>query len=380
MSKADYYQTLGVNKSASASDIKKAYRKLAMKYHPDRNPGDEASEKKFKEISEAYEILKDDQKRAAYDSYGHQAFQNGAGGPGGFQGGGFEDFGDIFDNIKDMFGGFGGGASRKRSAAIRGSDFRYDLDITLKESYQGITKNISLNLAVKCGTCNGSGSKGGQQADACGNCNGSGKVRAQQGFFIVERTCGTCNGTGQVIKNPCGTCSGQGRLQKKRTLSVKIPAGIEDGMRIRLNGEGEAGLRGGANGDLYVFVKVKKHDFFERIGNDIICEVPIKMTTAALGGSVEVPIIDGSMAKIKIPEGAQSGNQFALRSKGMAVINSGGRRGDMFVKIFVETPVHLDSEQKKLIEKLDEMLQGNGEAKSQGYFEKVAEFFNDLKK
>ncbi|MBU6339358.1 MAG: molecular chaperone DnaJ [Rickettsiales bacterium] len=377
--KRDYYQVLGVAKNASADEIKKAYRKLAMQYHPDRNPGNKEAESKFKEATEAYEVLKDDQKKAAYDQYGHAAFGQG-GGAGGFGGqGGFEgfDFNDIFSNFSDIFGDVGGRQGRKRSSAVRGSDVRYNLEISLEEAFRGVSETISFSIPTACGTCNGSGGKEGEKPVECGNCRGSGKVRAQQGFFIVERTCGGCAGTGQVIKNPCKTCSGEGRVNKEKTLSVKIPAGIEEGNKIRLVGEGEAGARGGQAGDLYVFINIRKHQFFTRKGDDVHFEVPIKFTTAALGGSVEIPTIDGTKAKLQIPEGAQSGSQYRLKSKGMTVMNSGGRRGDMYVKIEIETPVKLSVEERELLQKLDVLMQKkSSNPKSESFFKKVTDLFS----
>jgi molecular chaperone DnaJ len=378
MSKRDYYEILGVSKGASDDEIKKSYRKLAMKFHPDRNPNDKEAEAKFKEATEAYEVLKDAQKRAAYDNYGH-AGANGQGGFGGGHGGGFEgfDFSDIFGNFSDIFGDFGGGgASRKRSAASRGSDVRYNVEISLKEAFEGVTKNISFKIAASCADCKGNGSADGAQAQNCPNCKGSGKVRAQQGFFIVERTCGNCAGTGSVIKNKCKTCGGEGRVNKDKKLAVKIPAGVDDGNRVRISGEGEAGQRGGSTGDLYVFVSVKKHQIFNRDNDDIFIEIPLKFTTAALGGSIEVPIIDGSKAQLKIPEGTQTNQQFRLKGKGMTVINSGGRRGDMMVKVILETPVKLSKEERDLLSKLDELMTKKGNnPKSEGFFGKAAGFF-----
>jgi len=370
--KQDYYQTLGISKSASADEIKKAYRKLAMQYHPDRNPGNKEAERKFKEATESYEVLKDEQKRAAFDQYGHSAFEQGGqgGGFGGQSQGGFNDFADIFSSFGDIFGDLSGG-KKKRSSALRGSDIRYNLDITLEEAFFGISKKISFNIASTCDTCSGSGAEGNSKPEDCGTCRGSGKIRAQQGFFIVERTCTTCGGVGQIIKNKCKTCGGQGRVDREKVLSVKIPAGVEDGNRIRLTGEGESGARGGQAGDLYVFISVKNHKFFERKGDDIYCEIPIKMTTAALGGSVEIPTIDGTITKLIIPEGTQTNDQFRLKSKGMTIINSGGRRADMYVKIFVETPVKLNAEQKMLMEQLNKSIGNQSNPKSQGFFDKI---------
>lgn len=372
MSKRDYYEILGVAKNASDAEIKKSYRKLAMQYHPDRNPDNKEAVAKFKEATEAYEVLKDPQKRSQYDNYGHSGPSMGGG-----QGGGFEgfDFSDIFSNFGDIFGG-GDSSAKKRSASQRGSDVRYNLEITLKEAFEGVTKNINFKVGAKCVTCEGSGSANKDKFSNCQNCQGSGKVRMQQGFFIVERTCGSCQGTGQVIKNPCKTCSGEGRVDKEKKLSVKIPAGVDEGNRIRISGEGEAGQRGGSVGDLYVFVTVKKHDIFTREENDIYCEFPLRFTTAALGGSVEVPIIDGTKAQLKIPEGTQNGQQFRLRSKGMSILNAGPRRGDMFVKALIETPVKLSKEEKDLLKKLDGMMKKTGNnPKSEGFFKKAADFF-----
>jgi molecular chaperone DnaJ len=377
MSKRDYYEILGIAKNASADEIKKAYRKLAMQYHPDRNPGNKEAENKFKEATEAYEILKDDQKKAAYDQYGHQAFSQGGGGGGGH---GFEgfDFNDIFSNFSDIFGDMGGGRqTKKRSASQRGSDIRYNLEISLEEAFRGTTEKITFTIPSTCQTCSGSGSQNGEKSSDCTTCKGSGKIRAQQGFFIVERTCTTCAGTGHVIKNPCKTCKGEGRANKEKTLAVKIPAGVEEGNRIRLSGEGEAGQRGGQAGDLYVYITIRKHQFFTRKGDDIHFEVPLRFTTATLGGSVEIPTIDGTKAKLQIPEGAQNGDQLRLKSKGMSVINSGGRRGDMYIKINIETPVKLSSEERELLIKLDKIMEGKASnPKSTNFFKKVGDLFS----
>jgi molecular chaperone DnaJ len=378
--KRDFYEILGVAKNASGDEIKKSYRKLAMQYHPDRNPGDKESERKFKEATEAYENLKDDQKRAAYDRFGHQA-QNAGGGGGGARGGqGFEgfDFSDIFSNFSDIFGEMGGQRQgKKRSAAQPGSDVRYNLEISLEEAFRGVSQKISFTILCSCDTCKGNGAQGGEKPVECSTCRGAGKVRAQQGFFIVERTCGGCNGSGQMIKNPCKTCKGEGRVNREKTLMVKIPAGVEEGNRIRLANEGEAGLRGGDAGDLYVFITVKKHQFFTRKGDDIQSEIPVKFTTAALGGEIEIPTIEGDKAKLKIPEGAQSGDNFRLKGKGMSVINSGGRRGDMYVKINLETPVKLSAEERELLQKLDKLMQNKkSNPKSESFFKKVGDLFS----
>ncbi len=381
MSKRDYYEILGVAKNATNDEIKKNYRKLAMQHHPDRNPNNKEAEAKFKEATEAYEILSDQQKRAAYDQYGHNAFAqgSGSGGRGGFNGGGgFDfDFSDVFSNFSDIFGDLGGGGrGKKRSSSIRGSDVRYNLEISLEEAFSGVTETIKFSIPNNCSGCNGSGAEGNSKPAECSTCNGAGKIRAQQGFFIVERTCTTCSGAGQVIKNPCKKCKGDGRVTKEKTLSVKIPAGVEDGNKIRLANEGEAGIRGGGSGDLYVFISIRKHKFFVRHGDDLHCELPIRFTTAALGGEVEVQTIDGIKAKLTIPEGAQNGLQLRLKSKGMAVLNAGGRRGDMIVRLFVETPTKLSNEEKDLLKKLESTMQSkSSSAQSDGFFRKVSDWF-----
>lgn len=372
--KRDYYQILSVSKTANAAEIKKAYRKLAMQYHPDRNPGDKEAEKKFREATEAYEVLKDDQKRAAYDQYGHDAFSQRSNGASGFEG---FDFNDIFSNFSDIFGDFGGRQSQRRSAAQRGSDVRYNIDISLEEAFNGCDEKISFTIPQKCNKCDGSGSATNEKKSTCNSCAGSGKVRAQQGFFIVERTCGNCQGTGEVIKNPCKECGGQGRVNKNKTLAVKIPAGVEDGSRIRLSGEGEAGQRGGPAGDLYVFVSIRKHDFFVRKGDDIYFDVPIKFTTAALGGDVEIPTIDGTKARLKIPEGTQQGDPFRLKSKGMNIMNSGGRRGNMYVKVKIEIPVNLTKKEKDLLTELDGLISNKKNSPdSDSFFKKMGDLFS----
>jgi molecular chaperone DnaJ len=379
MAKRDFYEILGVNKSSSADEIKKAYRKKAMQYHPDKNPDDKAAEAKFKEAAEAYEVLKDDQKKAAYDQYGHSAFEGGMGGRGGAGGFGgfgsqqFNDFSDIFSAFGDIFGDMGGrgyGAGRKRSAAVNGSDLRYNVNIDLKEAFEGKTEKIHFSASTICDSCGGTGAEGKTKAEECSHCKGTGAMRAQQGFFVVERTCSHCNGAGEIIKNPCKTCRGTGRTTKNRTLSVKIPAGIDNGNRIRLSGEGEAGMRGGRAGDLYVFINVKNHPFFERNGADLYCEMPLGLSTAVLGGSIEIPLIDGKKASIKIPDGTQTGNKFRLKDKGMEIMNSGGRRGDLYVVVKISTPKHLSSEEKKLFQKLDETLAKKEEKETTGFFKK----------
>lgn len=385
--KRDYYEILGQRKGATAEDLKKSYRKLAMQYHPDRNPGDAEAERKFKEISEAYDILKDDQKRAAYDRYGHSAFEfggAGAGRGGGAGAGGFDFSGGFSDIFEDLFGEFMGGqgagarGGAARQQANRGNDLRFNLEVTLEEAFKGEQKQIRINAACACDSCKGSGSADGAAPDTCNQCGGAGKVRMQQGFFTIERTCTQCSGAGTMIKNPCKSCKGTGRLRKERTLNVNIPAGVDEGTRIRLSGEGEVGLRGGQAGDLYIFVSVKQHLFFQRDNNDIYCKVPIKMTTAALGGSVEVPTIDGTKAKLTIPAGTQSGNQFRLRAKGMTNVRSKGTRGDMYVQALVETPVNLTKHQKELLEQFESEAEKGSSPETEGFFSKVRDVWNDL--
>ena len=378
MAKQDYYATLGVAKDAAADDLKKAYRKLAMQFHPDRNPGDKQAEARFKEANEAYDILKDDQKRAAYDRYGHAAFEQG-GGPGGFNagfdfsaGGGL---GDIFDQ---MFGDFmggrrGGGAGRTRS----GNDIRQAVEIELTDAFAGTKVNLRVPTRVTCDACSGTGSEDkARTADNCPTCQGAGKVRAQQGFFLIERTCPTCNGQGRVIRNPCKACRGAGTVQRERTLQVAIPPGVEDGTRIRLAGEGEAGGQGAQPGDLYVHVALRPHPIFQRDGANILMRVPLRMTQAALGGDVEVPAVDGTKAKVKIPPGSQTGDQFRLRGKGFSVLRSAAR-GDMYIQVAVETPQHLTRRQRELLEEFEAEAQGHakGSPESEGFFTKVKEFF-----
>ncbi len=383
MAKQDYYELLGVGREASADELKKVYRKLAMKYHPDRNPDDKKAEQKFKEISEAYDVLSDEQKRAAYDRFGHAAFEQGGPGAGGFgggfgggAGGGFASgFADIFD---EMFGDFGGGPQRG-AAAGRGSDLRYNMEITLEEAFKGKKANIRVPTSVACETCNGSGAAGSSGPVACGTCHGNGRVRSQSGFFTVERTCPSCQGTGQVIREPCTSCSGSGRLQKEKTLSVNIPAGVEDGTRIRLSGEGEAGFRGAPPGDLYIFLTTKPHRLFQRDGANIFCRVPIPMTTATLGGNIEVPTVDGSRARITVPSGTQTGHQFRLRDKGMTILRTKSR-GDMFVQATVETPVNLTKQQKEILQEFEKATKGEKHSpEAHNFFTKVKELWEDLK-
>ncbi|SPF79376.1 molecular chaperone DnaJ [Pseudoprimorskyibacter insulae] len=382
MSKRDYYELLGIQKGASADEIKKAYRKKAKELHPDRNASNPDAEDQFKAVNEAYEVLKDADKKAAYDRYGHAAFEGGMGGGGGRPGGhpGQGDFAsafsDVFDDLfGDFMGGQRGGGGRQR--ATRGSDLRFNLRLTLEEAFSGLQKTISVPTATQCGSCKGSGAEGGAEPVTCPTCSGMGKVRAQQGFFTVERTCPTCSGLGQIIKNPCGKCGGTGREQKDRALSVNIPKGVETGTRIRLAGEGEAGLRGGPPGDLYIFVEVTKHDLFERDSTNLFCRVPVSMTAAALGGDIEVPTIDGGRSRVKIPSGSQSGRQMRLRGKGMPALRGSGL-GDMFIELAVETPVNLTSRQKELLKEFEELSEDNN-PESKSFFSSVKSFWDSMK-
>ena len=375
MAKQDFYETLGVSRGASADELKKAYRKLAMQFHPDRNPGDDSAEHKFKEISEAYDVLKDDQRRAAYDRFGHAAFENGAGaraGAGDFAFG--SGFADIFEEV---FGDFMGG--RRGPGKSRGSDLRYNMEISLEEAFTGSTRQIRIPSTTTCEVCKGSGADAGSKPANCATCAGHGKVRAQQGFFTVERTCPACQGAGRIIENPCRSCGGQGRIRREKTLSVNIPAGVEDGTRIRLAGEGEAGLRGSAPGDLYIFLSVAAHRLFLRDGANLHCRVPIPMTAAALGGQIEVPAIDGSRARVTIPPGTQTGHQFRLRGKGMSVLRA-AQRGDMYIEAVIETPVNLTRRQQELLREFEaEGEEGRTSPESTGFFARVREFWQDLK-
>jgi molecular chaperone DnaJ len=377
MAKRDFYETLGVGKSADAEELKRAYRKLAMQFHPDRNPGDKAAEQNFKELSEAYDVLKDDQKRAAYDRFGHAAFEGGGGrGPGDFAGGFSGGFADIFE---EMFGAMGGGGRRAQTGPSRGNDLRYNLEISLEDAFRGKQTTIRVATFGACDTCSGSGSEPGSRPATCRTCQGHGRVRAQQGFFTIERTCVTCQGTGTVIEKPCKSCGGQGRVRREKTLSVAIPSGVEDGTRIRLAGEGEAGLHGATAGDLYVFISVTPHAFFQRDGANIFCRVPIPITTAALGGTLEVPTVEGSRTRVTVPPGTQSGHQFRLRSKGMSVLRS-AVRGDMYIQAVVETPVNLTKKQQDLLREFDAAgEQRNTSPESTGFFARVKEFFEDLR-
>lgn len=380
MAKRDYYDVLGVSKSASADELKKAYRQKAKEFHPDRNKDNPDAEAQFKEANEAYEALKDPDKKAAYDRFGHAAFDGsmGGGGPRGGFGGGQGDFASAFSDVfDDLFGDFmGGGRGGGRQRASRGSDLRYNLRITLEDAYNGLTKTINVPSSVTCDTCDGTGAEGGSDPTTCPTCSGMGKVRAQQGFFTVERTCPTCSGTGQIIKNPCGSCRGAGRVERERALSVNIPAGVETGTKIRLAGEGEAGMRGGPSGDLYIFIEVRDHNLFVRDGTNLYCRVPVSIATAALGGDIEVPTMDGGRSRVKIPAGSQSGRQMRLRGKGMPALRGGGS-GDMLIELAVETPVNLTSRQKELLREFDDLSEDNN-PESTSFFSKVKNFWDGM--
>jgi molecular chaperone DnaJ len=382
MAKRDYYDVLGVQRTASEQDLKSAFRKLAKDHHPDRNPGDTAAEQKFKELNEAYEVLKDPQKRAAYDRFGHAAFDGGMGGRGGGGAGFGPDFAssmsDIFDDLFGEFmggrrGGSGGGQQR-RSGRERGADLRYNMEITLDDAFAGKTAQVRVPTSIVCETCSGTGAKAGTKPATCGTCGGAGKVRASQGFFTIERTCPTCQGRGETIADPCSVCSGAGRVVKERTLSVNIPAGVEDGTRIRLSGEGEAGLRGGPAGDLYIFLSIKPHEFFQRDGADVFCRVPISMTTAALGGQIEVPTLDGTMSRVKVPEGTETGKQFRLKGKGMPVLRSNAA-GDLYIQVDVETPKNLSRKQRELLEEFEKLSAKETSPESTGFFARMKDLF-----
>jgi molecular chaperone DnaJ len=381
MAKRDYYELLGVARDATEDDLKKAYRKQAMKYHPDRNPGDAKAEAAFKEVNEAYDVLKDAEKRAAYDRFGHAAFdQTQGGGPGGFQQGPFGNGGAFEDIFEEMFGRFGGRAGGRQGRPNgRGADLRTAVETTLEEAFAGVRKTIKVPTSVACEACSGSGAEGGTaNAQSCGTCQGQGKVRQQQGFFLIERTCPTCGGAGRTIKNPCKVCQGAGRVQRDRTLNVQVPAGVEDGTRIRLTGEGEAGLRGAPAGDLYVDVAIKPHPLFQRDGANIFVRVPLRMTQAALGAAVEVPSIDGTNQRVSIPAGTQTGDQFRLRGKGFSMLRSAAR-GDMYVQVSVETPQSLTPKQRELLEQFEaEATKPQHSPEHEGFFAKVKEFWDGL--
>ncbi|MFY8114963.1 MAG: molecular chaperone DnaJ [Rhabdaerophilum sp.] len=376
MAKRDYYEVLGVPKNADDAALKSAFRKLAMQFHPDKNPGDAEAERKFKELNEAYQILSDPQKRGAYDRFGHQAFEGGGGpgGPGGFGPDFASSMSDIFEDIfGDVFGGGGArrGGGRGRE---RGADLRYNLEITLEEAYKGKNATVKVPTAITCEACSGTGAKPGSKPKTCSTCGGAGRVRATQGFFSIERTCPTCGGRGEVIEDPCRNCGGAGRVTRERTLSVNVPAGVEDGTRIRLAGEGEAGMRGAPSGDLYIFLSVKPHGFYSRDGADLFCRVPISMVAAALGTEVAVPTLDGSEAKIRIPEGTQSGKQFRLRNKGMPILRS-KEMGDLYVQAVVETPQNLTKRQRELLAEFEHASSKETSPESAGFFARVKDFF-----
>jgi len=373
MTKEDYYATLGVAKGSSGDDLKKAYRKLAMQFHPDRNPGDAKAEAKFKEVNEAYDVLKDDQKRAAYDRFGHAAFQNGGGGPQGFDFGGGAGLGDIFDQ---MFGEFMGGGRGRGRGPRAGQDVRTGVEIDLADAFAGTKVSLRVPSRVTCEACSGTGSTDKDRgAETCSACQGSGKLRAQQGFFVVERTCVTCGGSGRVVRNPCRACAGAGTVQREKNLQVAIPAGVEDGTRIRVTGEGEAGAPGAPPGDLYLHVSIRPHAIFQRDGANVFCRVPLRMGQAALGSEIDVPSIDGTKARVKIQAGTQTGDQIRLRGKGFSVLRS-AQRGDMYIQVIVETPQHLTKKQRELLESFEAEAKGTkGSPEHEGFFAKVNKFF-----
>ena len=375
MAKRDYYEVLGVEKSASPDQIKAAYRKQAVKYHPDKNKGDKGAEEKFKEASEAYHVLSNSERKQNYDNFGHAAFENGGGGRGGF--GNFDFSGSFSDIFEDFFGeGFGGGGRRSRRSNNRGSDLRYDLSITLEEAYTGKKQDIKFSTSERCDTCSGSGSKPGHNASSCSMCGGHGQVRSSQGFFTVQQTCPQCVGSGEEITHPCSSCSGQGKKQASKRLSVTIPKGVDDGTRIRLSGKGEAGSRGASNGDLYLFINVESHELFKRSEVNLFFEFPISFTDAALGTTIEIPTIDGGKAKIKIPDGTQSGKQFRLKGKGMPFMRRGDY-GDLYVQVNTEVPVSLNKEQKELLEKFRKIENERSNPSIKKFFQKAKNFWKN---
>ena len=376
MAKRDYYEILGVSRTASEAELKSAFRKLAMQHHPDRNPGDQDCEHRFKELNEAYDVLKDGQKRAAYDRFGHAAFEHGmgAGAGGGFGADFGSAFADIFEGIFGMAGARGRASGRER-----GADLRYNMEITLEEAFHGKTAQVRIPTSVTCEVCSGTGAKAGTKPKQCPTCHGQGKIRHVQGFFTLERTCPICHGRGQVIEDPCRSCSGSGRVTRERALSVNIPAGVEDGTRIRLAGEGEAGVRGGPAGDLYIFLSLASHQFFQRDGADLHCRVPISMVAAAIGGTFDVPTIAGGLTKVKVPEGAQSGQRFRLPGKGMPVLRS-RQVGDMYVQVVVETPQKLTKRQKEILAEFERQSSPETQPESAGFFARVKDFFDTIGK
>ena len=375
MAKRDYYDVLGVEKSASPDQIKAAYRKQAVKYHPDKNKGDKGAEEKFKEASEAYHVLSNSERKQNYDNFGHAAFENGGGGRGGF--GNFDFSGSFSDIFEDFFGeGFGGGGRRSRRSNNRGSDLRYDLSITLEEAYTGKKQDIKFSTSERCVTCSGSGSKPGHSASSCSMCGGHGQVRSSQGFFTVQQTCPQCAGSGEQITDPCTSCGGQGKKQASKRLSVTIPKGVDDGTRIRLSGKGEAGSRGASNGDLYLFINVESHELFKRSEVNLFFEFPISFTDAALGTTIEIPTIDGGKAKIKIPDGTQSGKQFRLKGKGMPFMRRGDY-GDLYVQVNTEVPVSLNKEQKELLEKFRKIENDRSNPSIKRFFQKAKNFWKN---
>ena len=381
MSKRDYYDVLGVSKSASADEIKKAFRRKARELHPDSNADNPKAEEQFKEVNEAHDVLKDPQKKAAYDRYGHAAVDGSmGGGAGGARGGG--DFGSAFSDVfEDLFGDFmggGGRGGRQGRAARRGADLRYNLKVSLEDAFNGKQATIQVPGSQDCASCKGTGAEGGAQPQTCPTCQGAGKVRAQQGFFTIERTCPTCQGQGQIIKDPCRACAGAGQVRKERSLNVQVPPGVETGTRIRLAGEGEGGPRGGANGDLYIFIDVAKHQIFERDGVNLFCRIPVPMTTAALGGEIEAPTLDGGRTRVKVPSGVQSGKQLRLRSKGMPALQRAGQFGDLYIELGVETPVNLTKRQEELLREFEEEAANNSPENSD-FFGKVKDFWNRFK-
>ncbi len=376
MAQRDYYEILEIKKDASADEIKKSFRRLAMQYHPDRNPGDKDAEAKFKEINEAYEILKDEQKRAAYDRYGHQAFNGSGGNPfGGFDfnfssGGGFA---DIFSSVFEEFMG-GSNRNRKNSYEQRGEDMRYDISISLNEAFSGVEKEITIDSTIPCEKCHGHGTKDGNAAPSCSHCSGSGKVRVQQGFFVMEQPCPYCGGTGYLAKDKCDECKGKGAIKHQKTLKVKIPAGIYDGARIRIAGGGQAGIRGGENGDLYVFINIKPHPIYERADNNLYAQLPVSMCCAALGGNLEIPSVDGNKIELKIPAGSQSEDIIRIKGQGMSIMRSNSR-GDLFVKLKVETPVNLSARQKELLEEFRSISKDGCQPQEKSFFDKIKDLF-----